>query len=146
MPGRYVRLVKGSIVVQRHDLQGVVAHLQDLARHLEAMIPSDDDLDKLSRARDFSGGFAARAEFERALDETVLEALADRPDGAPYERLQVEGYSVEQIESAVLRLWKAGLVDAHTTKPEMVVPAALTTRGLLTLQQIETRHTKGGAR
>lgn len=62
--GQYVRLAKGEFVCQRVALQGVVAHLHDLARHLENLIPDEDVLDKITRSRDFAGGFTARAERE----------------------------------------------------------------------------------
>jgi hypothetical protein len=58
--GRYVRLIKGEMVVQRHDLQGVIAHLHDLARHLEGLIPDEDYMDKLMRSRTFKDGFVER--------------------------------------------------------------------------------------
>jgi hypothetical protein len=146
IPGRYVRLVKGTLVIQQRDLQGVIAQLHDLARHLERLIPDEDYMEKLFRSRDFSGGFALRAEYERALDYAVLEALAERRADHPYESLQgVEGYSTEQIESAVLRLWKGGLVDAHSLTPEQVTPGAVTTRGYRELQKIEKMAAmKGG--
>src|SRR5688572_7979540 len=51
---------QGEMVCQRHDLQGVIAHLHDLARHLEGLIPDEDYMDKLTRSRDFAGGFAER--------------------------------------------------------------------------------------
>ncbi len=100
---RYVRLPSGSIIVQRQALQGVVAHLHDLARHLEGLVPADDSLfDKLTRSRDFTGGFAQRAEYERELDRAVLESLAGRPTSAAYEPLTIQGYSVEQVENRCL--------------------------------------------
>jgi len=59
--------------------------------------------------------------------------------------LHVEGYSTEQIESAVLRLWKAGLVDAHSLTPKQVTPSTLTTKGFRALQKLgKALATKGG--
>ena len=100
-------------------------------------MPDDDAWEKLLRSRDYAGGFAARAEREQALHQSVLEALAERPDGATYEPLRIEGYSTEQIESAVYRLWRDGLVDAHSMKPKQVTPSALTTKGFRALQRLE---------
>jgi hypothetical protein len=136
MTGRYVRLTKGQLVCSRHDLQGVVAHLHDLARHLEALIPDDDAWERLTKSRDFAGGFDQRAEYEKALDEAVLEVLATRRDRHPYEPVQIEGYSIEHVESAVLRLWKAGLVDAHSLTPKQVTPSTLTTKGFRALNKL----------
>jgi len=58
---QHVKLHKGEFVCQRVELQGIVAHLHDLARHLENLIPDDSVLEKITRSRDFAGGFAARA-------------------------------------------------------------------------------------
>jgi hypothetical protein len=55
----------------------------------------------------------------------VLETLADRRENHPHEPIAIEGFSAEQVESAVLRLWKAGLIDAHSLTPRQVVPVSL---------------------
>lgn len=131
-PARYVRIPHGALIVSRMQLQTVVAHLRDLSRHVESLIPDEDDmLEKLARSRDFSGGFAQRKQYEQELERAVLEALAERRDGHAYEALLVEGYSPEQIASAVQVLWKAGMVDAHGGKP-----STLTTKGYRKLQKI----------
>jgi hypothetical protein len=61
MTRRSVKLAKGEFVCQRVNLQGVVAHLRDLARHLEHLIPDDEVTEKATRSRDFASGFNARA-------------------------------------------------------------------------------------
>jgi hypothetical protein len=135
------------MVCAKRDVRGAVAALHDLARFLERLIPSDDDMDLLMRSRDFASGFKAREQRERELETAVLEALATRPADAQYEPLRIEGYAVEAVESAIHALWKRGLVDAHSGKPAQVLPAALTSRGF---QELEKRTQalveKGGAK
>ena len=137
-PGRYVRLHKGQLICNRHDIQNVASHLHDLARHLTSLIPDETAWEKLTRSRDFAGGFAQRQQFERELDRAVLEALATRGDYARYEALSIEGYSDAQVQSAVHRLWKAGLLDAHAGQP-----STLTTKGFRQLQRLAKAETVG---
>lgn len=143
-----MRVPAGAFIVQQNDLRGVIGHLHDLARHLEGLIPADTDvIETLERnRRTIAEGFGVLAERERELDREVLEALSTRSDGARYESLSLEGYSDQQIEAAVFRLWKAGFVDAHSNRPKMVVPATLTTKGLRQLAKITTSVETVGAR
>jgi hypothetical protein len=51
--------------------------------------------------------------------------------------LTIEGYSAAHVEAAVYRLWKAGMIDAHSTKPKQIIPATLTMKGFRALQKRE---------
>jgi hypothetical protein len=95
-------------------------------------------------------GTPARLRFrtadERQLEADILEELFTRREGHRYEALRLEGYGADHVESAVYRLWKRGLIDAHSTKRKMVVPSALTTKGIQELQKLGAAiATKGKA-
>ena len=77
----------------------------------------------------------------------MLEALAERPASATYEPLRIHGYSDLQVESTVYRLWRDGMVDAHSLTPKQVTPGGLTTKGFRALKKSGAAVTvKGGAR
>ncbi len=140
---RYVRVGPGAFVCQRPYVQGIVAHLHDLARHLEGLMPDPNELDTMTRSRDYAGGFATLNAYERELDRAVLEALAERPADAAYEPLSIEGFDDAKVEATVYRLWKTGHVDAHSLIPKQVTPSALTTKGVRQLRKLSTGEKVG---
>ena len=57
MTGQHVRIGAGEFVCSRHSLRSVVTHLEMLIRHLEGLIPSDEDIELQLRSRTFKDAF-----------------------------------------------------------------------------------------
>lgn len=65
MTGQQVRIGVGEFVIARHTLRSVVTHLEMLVRHLEQLIPSDEDIELQIRARTFKDAFADKSTTQR---------------------------------------------------------------------------------